>query len=269
MIFAAMISCIQKGILSVLLLLSGIIANAQYINTDSLMLISGYNSPLSIVKVDSMEWATKLENSSFLSRFLIPGKGDYVISRFGPRSGRMHYGIDLKMNKGDTVFATMDGNVARAGYGYGFGNLVVIQHDFTINTYYAHLSTFLVKAGEWVNKGEPIGLAGSTGRARGNHLHYEMRENDRPFDPEMVFDFDNNKIREDAWYAETLAELHRKLKPKGYSKNISVPEYYKVSSGDSLWVISKKFKTSINEICRLNKISENTVLQIGQALKMY
>ena len=205
----------------------------------------------------------------YLEQFLVPGNDGYIISRFGPRSGRMHYGTDIKMYKGDTVVASQSGVIARANWGYGFGRLVVIQHRNNIQTYYAHLSKFLKNKGDKVEKGEPIGLAGSTGRARGPHLHFEMRENGKPFDPELVFDFKEEKIRDDALDTESLMALHKKLKPKGYSTNVAVPEYYKVRSGDSLWVISRKFKTSINELCRLNNISENSVLRIGQPLRMY
>ena len=181
----------------------------------------------------------------------------------------MHFGTDIKMQKGDTIYAVCDGVVSRSSYYYGFGNLVVLQHRNNLETYYGHLSKFLVSKGSWVNKGEAIGLAGSTGRATTNHLHFEIHENGQAFDCELLFDFDSLQIREDARAAETLIALHKELKPQGYSKNVAVPEYYKVCSGDSLWVISRKFKTPINEICRLNQITENTVLQIGQPLRLY
>lgn len=209
------------------------------------------------------------EKIGYLEQFLIPGNNGYIISRFGPRSGRMHYGTDIKMYKGDTVVAVQSGMIARANWGYGFGRIVVVQHRNNIQTYYAHLTKFLKNKGEMVEKGEPIGLAGSTGRARGPHLHFEMRENGMAFDPELVFDFKEEIIRDDAKNMESLTALHKMLKPKGYSTNVAVPEFYKVRSGDSLWVISRKFKTSINELCRLNNISENSVLQIGQPLRMY
>ncbi|HYQ59042.1 MAG TPA: M23 family metallopeptidase [Draconibacterium sp.] len=205
----------------------------------------------------------------YLEQFMVPGNNGYIISRFGPRSGRMHYGTDIRMAKGDTIYAVQSGIIARSNWGTGFGRIVIIQHRNNIQTYYAHLTKFLKNKGETVEKGEAIGLAGSSGRARGPHLHFEMRENGQPFDPELVFDFKEEKIRDEAFQMESLMALHKKLKPKGYSTNVAVPEYYKVRSGDSLWVISRKFKTSINELCRLNNISENAVLQIGQPLRMY
>lgn len=238
-------------------------------NTDSLIVVSGYTSPLTVNQMNSIKIQQRVEDSSSFEQYLLPGNKGKIISGFGPRSGRMHYGTDIKMAKGDTVIAVNSGTIARAGWGRGFGNIIIVQHKNNIQTYYAHLSKFLVKAGDWVNRGEPIGLAGSTGRARGSHLHFEIHENGQAFDPELVFDFDKQQIREDAIREKSLVAVHRKLKPKGYAKNVAVPEFYKVRSGDSLWVISRRFKTSIKEICRLNRISENSVLQIGQPLRMY
>lgn len=243
--------------------------HAQYVNTDSLVFTSEFPKPVTINYYNAFKERLEAKEPGYFSQFLVPGNGGYIISTFGPRSGRMHYGTDIKMDKGDTVHAVFDGYVIRSNYGYGFGNLIVIQHENNLTTYYAHLSAYLVKAGSWVNKGEPIGLAGSTGRARGPHLHFEMRENDVPFDSELVYDYKNQMVRKDAKDEESLMALHKMLKPKGYSNNMPVPEFYKVRSGDSLWAISRRFKTPINTICQLNEISENTVLQIGQPLKMY
>lgn len=260
----------KKIIIIVFSIVIGVIkGHSQYVNTDSLVFSPGFSKPVSINYYNALKKREEAKEPGYFSQFLVPGNGGHIISQFGPRSGRMHYGTDIKMEKGDTVYAVFDGNVVRSSYGYGFGNLIVIQHENNLTTWYAHLSAYLVKTGVWVNKGEPIGLAGSTGRARGSHLHFEMRENDLPFDSELVYDYNGQTIRKDAKDKESLMAIHKELKPKGYSTNLPVPEYYKVRSGDSLWAISKRFKTPINTICQLNEISENTVLQIGQPLKMY
>lgn len=258
-----------RGGIGILFLLMSFVVSAQYANTVDLP-VPEVSRALDLgdsrTELDSFpEWLY----GGYLEKFDIPGNDGYIISRFGPRSGRMHYGTDIKMYKGDTVVASQSGVVVRSNWGYGWGWLVVIQHRNEITTYYAHLSKFLKKKGAIVEKGEPIALAGSTGRARGAHLHFEMRENGKPFDPELVFDFKKEEIRQDAYDMESLTALHKKLKPKGYSTNVAIPEYYKVRSGDSLWVISRRYKTSMKEICRLNRISENSTLQVGQPLKLY
>lgn len=244
---------------------------AQYVNTDELVFVHGMQHPISLDEYLKLNEVKKERYESYLASFLIPGPdtGSYILSSFGPRSGRMHYGTDIKMANGDTVYAVNSGHIIRSCWGSGFGNLIVIEHNENIETYYAHLSKFLKRSGDRVTKGEAIGLAGSTGRARGPHLHFEIHQDGQAFDPELVFDFQDHTIREEARDFSSLVALHRTLKPKGYSGNQAIPEYYKVRSGDSLWVISKKYKTPITELCRLNKISENTVLQIGQPIKMY
>lgn len=260
----------NKNIILLFLLIFAFTAvSAQYIKTDELVFLPGYEEPISLEEYKQIQDSIQELEKGYLAGFLIPGDGGYIISRYGPRSGRMHYGTDIKMEKGDTIVASQDGTVIRSNWGYGFGNLIIIQHENNIQTYYAHLSQFLVTSGKWVAKGEAIGLAGSTGRARGNHLHFEMRENGIAFDPELVFNFSNQDIRNEAVEMESLTSLHKKLKPQGYSTNLPVPEYYKVRSGDTLSAISRRYKTSINSICQLNKISENSILQIGQPLKMY
>ncbi|MFV0269888.1 MAG: peptidoglycan DD-metalloendopeptidase family protein [Draconibacterium sp.] len=256
-------------LLLVLLFFVGFQSNAQYVNTDELVIVPGLEAPVSLTEYNVIKTQEQEQYKSYLAGFMVPGNGGKVISDYGPRSERMHYGTDLKMERGDTVYAVNDGNITRSGWGSGFGNIIIIQHANNIETYYAHLSKFLRKEGEWVAKGEAIGLAGSTGRARGSHLHFEIRQEGRAFDPELVFDFGEQQIRDEARNFETLVALHQTLKPRGYSNNAAIPEFYKVRSGDSLWVISRKFKTPIKDICRLNNISENSVLQIGQPLKMY
>lgn len=265
-----MIYCMRGIVLFITFLFIVVLqGNAQYVNTDELVVVPGLETPVSLAEYDAIN-AQQLEKSqSYLSGFLVPGNGGRLISRFGPRSGRMHYGTDLKMEKGDTVVAVNDGYLTRSGWGTGFGNIIIIRHKNNIETYYAHLSRFLKKEGEWVRKGEAIALAGSTGRARGSHLHFEMHQDGRAFDPELVFDFQALQVRETAQDFESLVALHQTLKPRGYGNNLAVPEFYKVRSGDSLWVISRRYKMSIKDICRLNDISETAVLQVGQPLKMY
>jgi murein DD-endopeptidase MepM/ murein hydrolase activator NlpD len=255
----------------VLLLFS---AKAQYINPDSLIVIEGLNIECLISELDSMEiystdFSEETLNSGYLlSMFSIPGAGN-VISRFGPRSGRMHTGTDIKMNKGDTIYAAFDGIVTRRKYYHGYGNMVVLDHGNNIETYYAHLSGYLVKNGVSVEMGEPIGLAGATGRATTSHLHFEIREDGKPYDSELVFDFENGKTRSKVAEMVNLAELQQELKPKGYSVNKPVSQKYVVRSGDSLYKISKRTKTTIKSLCMLNSLKETSVLQIGQVLNVY
>ena len=101
------------------------------------------------------------------------------------KTRKMHNGMDFKAERGTPVYATADGVVEYAGYrkGSGFGNLVVLQHNFGFKTYYAHLQKVLVKSGTFVHKGQQIALSGNSGRSTGAHLHYEVRFMYRPLNP--------------------------------------------------------------------------------------
>jgi murein DD-endopeptidase MepM/ murein hydrolase activator NlpD len=105
--------------------------------------------------------------------------------RSDPFSGEpaFHQGLDISTDKGQPVFATADGSVESATYTGDYGNLVVLQHGFGLSTRYGHMSGFNVKPGETVKRGAVIGYVGSTGRATGSHLHYEILVNGKLINP--------------------------------------------------------------------------------------
>lgn len=99
---------------------------------------------------------------------------------------RMHAGTDFAGAYGSPIYATADGVVTHAGWDSGYGRLVKIQHDFGIETRYAHQSNIRVKVGQRVSRGERIGDMGNSGRSTGTHLHYEVRIGGKPVNP-MTF----------------------------------------------------------------------------------
>jgi murein DD-endopeptidase MepM/ murein hydrolase activator NlpD len=106
--------------------------------------------------------------------------------RSDPFKGRaaMHAGIDLAGPVGTPIYATADGLVREAAYNSGgYGNLVKIDHGRGIETRYGHLSSFSVRPGQRVTRGQVIGRMGSTGRSTGSHLHYEVRIDTRAVNP--------------------------------------------------------------------------------------
>jgi len=110
-------------------------------------------------------------------------------SSFGGRSdpfsgeGAFHTGIDLAAPVGTSVRASADGVVVSAAWSGAYGKLVVIDHGNGLQTYYAHLSSLLVIPGEEVRRGQTIALSGSSGRATGPHMHYEVRLAGTPVNP--------------------------------------------------------------------------------------
>jgi len=119
--------------------------------------------------------------------FAIPIKDSFrFTSGFGMRWGRMHNGTDFAAPYGTDIHATADGVVIHAGWLSGYGKLVKIQHEFGIETRYAHLSNIRVKKGQRVSRGQHIGDMGNTGRSTGTHLHYEVRVGGKAVNP-MIY----------------------------------------------------------------------------------
>jgi murein DD-endopeptidase MepM/ murein hydrolase activator NlpD len=96
----------------------------------------------------------------------------------------IHTGIDLRGDTGDPVRVTANGRVTRAGLAGGYGNMVEVDHGNGLTTRYGHMSKIEVKVGDHVRLGQTIGRIGSTGRSTGPHLHYEVRIDDKPVNPQ-------------------------------------------------------------------------------------
>ena len=119
--------------------------------------------------------------------FANPLKDSYrFTSGFGYRWGRLHAGADFASAHGTPIYSTADGIVVHAGWQSGYGKLVKIQHEFGIETRYAHMSKIRVKKGQRVSRGDRNGDMGNTGRSTGTHLHYEVRVGGKAVNP-MIY----------------------------------------------------------------------------------
>ena len=113
----------------------------------------------------------------------------WLSSTMGPRkdpiTGRAEYhsGLDIASDRGNVVYATAAGTVRHVGRRGNYGNLIVIDHGFGLETRYGHLLTYLVTPGSKVERGDVIAQVGATGRATGYHLHYEVVANGRAINP--------------------------------------------------------------------------------------
>ena len=118
-----------------------------------------------------------------------PVKKLQVTSHYGVRNdpflniSAMHTGIDFAGKIGTSLYSTSAGKVVYAGGRGDYGLAVEVDHGMGFSTLYAHLSKISVKKGDMIDEGDRVGFAGSTGRSTGPHLHYEIRYNNRPFNP--------------------------------------------------------------------------------------
>lgn len=123
-----------------------------------------------------------------------------VTSEFGYRKHPIyrksvfHSGLDIANDFGTPIYATSDGVVIKSSRDTNYGKYVIIKHAKGFETKYAHLSSSLVKAGTVVQAGDIIGEMGSTGLSTGNHLHYEVRRNDRLLNPNSFVNTSFRKI---------------------------------------------------------------------------
>lgn len=137
---------------------------------------------ISVPPEDSLSGPRYEERGVAASRIRIGSGFGYRRDPFTRRS-RFHSGLDIKAGSGDPVGASHPGTIQFAGWYYGYGNLVIVDHGSGVTTYYAHLSSFEVAEGSRVDRGTILGRAGRTGRATSPHLHYEVRLDGEPVDP--------------------------------------------------------------------------------------
>jgi len=221
------------------------------------------------------------------------GDGSYVhpfdgkvTCPFGQCRRYFHYGVDIDLNTGDAVSAAFDGKVRVAKLNSSYGNVVIIRHSNGLETYYAHLSKLLVKSGDAVMAGQIIGLGGNTGYSRGSHLHFEVRYLGQPINPNDLISFTDEKLTSDTLYVSKKSFIYnRNLYSKkndihsinNYaSKNNNsmkdagklVGNEYVVKQGDSLSAIAGRYGTSVSELCKKNGLKTNSILRLGQRIKV-
>lgn len=144
-----------------------------------------------VIKVPLGEYARSL-GSSTAPKYIWPVSGGRITSEYGwrtdpfTRERSYHGGTDIGLPEGTPIYASGAGVVIEAGPKGNYGNAVVIQHDDGLVTLYGHASKVLVSKGQRVAQGQLIARVGSTGRATGPHLHFEVRKNNVTIDPKSV-----------------------------------------------------------------------------------
>lgn len=226
-----------------------------------------------------------------LDNFTMPVDGR-MTSNFGRRgSRRYHYGIDIKAQTGDTIYAAFDGKIRVKRYeGSGYGYYLVVRHLNGLETVYGHLSKFLVDENDFVKSGQPIGLAGNTGRSFGSHLHFETRFLGKPINPNFIIDFPSKTVHQDEYlvtnssYRKTNNSSRAVVTTTSSNNNSAASKanntessnkfvsgdvkYHRIQKGDTLGAISKKYGTTIGTLCDLNNINSRTVLRVGKTIRV-
>ncbi|MDR0368189.1 MAG: peptidoglycan DD-metalloendopeptidase family protein [Bacteroidales bacterium] len=187
-----------------------------------------------------------------------------VVSRFGWRRYRYHYGVDLKQSVGDSVYCVFDGIVRIARRNRTYGNVIIVRHYNGLETFYAHCSKLLVEPNQEVKAGDIIALAGNTGRSTGPHLHLEIRYKGVAFNPEHVIDFQRGTLVSDTLMITKETFNYRRSNSSASSAGA---EYYRVRYGDTLSSIARKYGTNAATIKRLNGLKYDFIRE-GQRLRI-
>ena len=205
-----------------------------------------------------------------LRKFVMPTTNTKITDVFGyrPRRRRAHNGIDIKVQRGDTIRAAFDGKVRITAYQRrGYGHYVVIRHSNGLETVYAHLQRKLVTEDQNVKAGDPIGLGGNSGRSTGPHLHFETVLMGKSLNPALFFDFPNQKTTGEFYTYYKPGTRHYDAKSGKMVVEGPEPKYHKVRRGETVSTIARKHGVSQRTIFKLNGINARTILRVGQKLR--
>lgn len=191
--------------------------------------------------------------------------GTLLNSPYGIRKHRLHRGVDLHLHIGDSVVAAYPGKVVVSKYNRrGYGNYIMVEHANGTRTLYGHLQKRLVEVGAIVEGGQLIGKGGNTGRSSGPHLHFEIRYGEVNIDPATVFDFEKGELlpNTDRYALAPAIDSHNAIQAE-----LSKHRFHRVRPGDTLGKIAQMYGTTVEKLCKLNKITRTSILRIGQNIQ--
>lgn len=215
--------------------------------------------------------------------FSMPHNGP-LTSPYGYRKrfGRMHKGVDIGIKSNDTIHAAFDGKVRLTAYeGGGYGNYIIVRHPNGLETVYGHLNKHLVKPGDVVRAGDPIGLGGNTGRSTGPHLHFETRFMGYAINPAAIVDFANKTTHTDEYtFSKATYTKARNFAPSKSKRELASDDAntyksgnsqiasYTVKKGDTINKIARAHGMSATSLRKLNGLETSDAIKIGQELRL-
>ena len=199
-----------------------------------------------------------------------------ITSTYKMRWGVQHQGIDIGIPYGEPIYAAFDGIVRVAlptKLTGGYGNVIVLRHANGLETYYGHMSHYIVNTDDIVQAGEIIGYCGTTGHSSGPHLHFETRYMGQSFDPERIFDFKECTLIDTIFtlkkhYFSIYSHVGMSDKESEVAATQVAPKHvtHIVKKGETLSSIAKKYGTTVDKICKLSGINKKKTLRVGQKL---
>lgn len=257
------------------------LAKEEYFKIWNTDLVNPYRVPFGPADEDAP--TLSLFDESNDENWSMPLDNIRVTSRYGFRWKRFHYGIDFGLHVGDTVRSVFDGVVRVARYhSGGYGKFVVVRHKNGLETVYAHLSHYDVKPGDELKAGEMVGLGGNTGRSTGPHLHFEVRYKGYAFNPQSVFDFEEENVLQEIdeaivrrntynagkFSTNSFKQMSARANTATRGGSSGSIAYHRIRPGDNLWKIAQRYRTTVAHLCKINGLSKNAVLPLGKNIKV-
>lgn len=183
-----------------------------------------------------------------------------ITSQYGWRDSAFHRGVDIDLNRGDTVRCAFSGMVRFIGKEGGYGNVVIIRHYNGLETVYAHLWKIKVNPGDIVNSGQLLGLGGSTGHSTGTHLHFETRFRGIAIDPAYFINYATHTL-----VADRVCLVRTK---QGYGVRPVGEEFHTVVRGDNYTKISQHYGITVKELKSYNGWEGYVRLRAGMKVRV-
>ncbi|CAN5870369.1 hypothetical protein BH11BAC7_BH11BAC7_13960 [soil metagenome] len=183
-----------------------------------------------------------------------------ITSPYGWRDSAFHRGVDIDLNRGDTVRCAFSGMVRFAGKEGGYGNVVIVRHYNGLETVYAHLWKIKVKPGDIVNSGQLLGLGGSTGHSTGPHLHFETRFRGIAIDPAYFISYTSHTL-----IADHVCLIRTK---QGYGVRRVGDAFHTVVRGDNYTKIAQHYGITVTELKSYNGWEGYVRLKAGMKVRV-
>jgi murein DD-endopeptidase MepM/ murein hydrolase activator NlpD len=225
--------------------------------------INPYKIDLKAMNDTVLLWLKDSNDCAFHPPAIGEISSNFGFRRWGRRA-KFHFGVDVRMEVGDPVYAMFDGVVRIAKRSADYGYVVLIRHYNGLETLYAHFNQLLAYSGQPVRSGDIIGLAGSTGRSTGPHLHFEVRYKGEKVDPNKIISFPSGSLLSDTLQIDRgcFTHLYQVKATKLKSK------YHVVKKGETLGKIAYQYGISVKHLAKLNRISPKAKLKKGQRLRI-
>jgi murein DD-endopeptidase MepM/ murein hydrolase activator NlpD len=151
--------------------------------------------------------------------------------------------------------------------------MVTVRHANGLETVYAHLNSIAVNVNQKLKAGDRVGGGGRTGRASGVHLHFETRFKGEPFNPRLLIDFEQCRLKSTSL---TLSENSYRLYGKNLQTDVSAkeetavvsPVLHTIQKGDTLYSLARRYGTTVEHLRKLNRLTEQSTIRTGQQLRV-